>query len=324
MVKRGNNGCFIKWTCLQAIVMLALSSTAFADFKRDYGSGVKALNSGKSEKAVSDLEKAIADNGKAQDKVRIYGMRFEPYLPYYYLGEAKFQLGDCAGALAAWQESVKQGIVQQTQQFDSLQQNKASCGSEVLDIGAIAAQAKESVRALDRGISSYESLRTERLLASEWAANWQAPLARAKQRLADLQQRLAAAGAASNASAIEKINSEAKSSVVDLSNKLDQANSRLAALENQQQNADAEARNLARRELIQAIAAARSVNNDNLSDPRISKLRQELQTLASRSDGIATNSAPSAYQSLSRSINTKLREFRQLTQEYKTSNAQWR
>ena len=72
---------------------------------------------------------------------------------------------------------------------------------------------------------------------------------------------------------------------------------------------------MARRELIQAVAAARSINTNNLNDPRITKLSQDLQTLAGRGDGIASNSPANAYQTLSRSINNKLREFRQVTQE---------
>jgi hypothetical protein len=300
---------------LAASIGLLLSTPVLADFKRDYGNGVKALNSGKLEKAVSDLEKAIADNGTAQERVRIYGMRFEPYLPYYYLGEAKFQLGDCPGATAAWQESVNQGIVQQTSEFDLLQTNKASCGGDAVDVGAIAAQATETLRGLDAALANYAKLRTEQLLAAEWSTNWKPALDRAQQQSAQLKQDLSAAQSAGDASAMQKVDEDAQATAASLASTLEQANNRVAALRRQQENADAEARNLARRELIQALAAARSLGDTDLDEARVNKVRQDLLALAGRGDAISPTASPADYQNLSRSINTKLREYRQVAQE---------
>lgn len=53
------------------------------------------------------------------------------YLPHFYLGEALLNLGDCSGALAAWEESERQGIVQK--QRDEL---------KLLQVGYTACEAK--------------------------------------------------------------------------------------------------------------------------------------------------------------------------------------
>jgi hypothetical protein len=50
------------------------------------------------------------------------------YMPHFYLGEALLNLGDCSGALAAWEESERQGVIQkQRDELKLLQAGYAAC-----------------------------------------------------------------------------------------------------------------------------------------------------------------------------------------------------
>ena len=68
-------------------------------------------------KVVADnMRQAIAERGvESKEKVgrRIGGILGggNEYLPHYYLGEAQFNLGNCVGAVDAWAESDRQGVV---------------------------------------------------------------------------------------------------------------------------------------------------------------------------------------------------------------------
>jgi hypothetical protein len=116
------------------ILSMLCASQLPADYKRDYGSGVKAYNSGEFVLATTDLEKAITENPVAEEKVRIYGMRFEPYMPHYFLGAARHATGDCAGAVDAWAESVRQGVIVHQPQFAELTKGMSACGVSVESI----------------------------------------------------------------------------------------------------------------------------------------------------------------------------------------------
>src|SRR5204863_6103870 len=56
---------------------------------------------------VDGKESSKKVNRVGVGKIAIGG---DEYLPYYYLGDALFNLGDCTGALNAWEESDRQGV----------------------------------------------------------------------------------------------------------------------------------------------------------------------------------------------------------------------
>lgn len=70
------------------------------------------------------LKAAPLDDGK---QVRIYGTRYQSYLPHYYLGLALYHLRDCQGALQEWDHSIKDGAVQKTSEFETLQYLRDDC-----------------------------------------------------------------------------------------------------------------------------------------------------------------------------------------------------
>jgi hypothetical protein len=71
---------------------------------------------------VSQMRAAIASDPKESTRrvgaglVRAFGGGVE-YLPYYFLGEALFNLMDCVGAVEAWQISEQQGAVKVRREF---------------------------------------------------------------------------------------------------------------------------------------------------------------------------------------------------------------
>ena len=51
----------------------------------------------------------------------------EPYVPHYYLGLSLKNLDNCKEALQAFDLSEKDGAIQKTNLFKSLQQNRQEC-----------------------------------------------------------------------------------------------------------------------------------------------------------------------------------------------------
>lgn len=90
---------------------LMIASSAWADYKDSYSRGVKAVKSGDWAEVRERMQDAIADNPTAQTRVRLYGQRWEPYVPQYYLGLAAFNQGDCTTALAQFRSSANAGVI---------------------------------------------------------------------------------------------------------------------------------------------------------------------------------------------------------------------
>jgi hypothetical protein len=72
------------------------------------------------------MRQAAAEQAKEGEQIKLYGMRFEPYLPHYYLGLALFQTGDCAAALPEFAISQSQGALGSSES-KILAQDQAAC-----------------------------------------------------------------------------------------------------------------------------------------------------------------------------------------------------
>ena len=92
-------------------LLLVASGSARADYKRDYADGVEAAGDGKWGEVAAKMRSAIGEEGTPVAKMRIYGTRFEPYVPRYYLGLAAYRTGDCDSAMANWNDGPTKGIV---------------------------------------------------------------------------------------------------------------------------------------------------------------------------------------------------------------------
>jgi hypothetical protein len=112
-------------------LLLLPGSAARADYKETYKKALALLDRKPLDpKGWGDVEalmrQAIAEQPREGDEIKLYGMRFEPYLPHYYLGLARFELGDCASAVKEWEVSLQQGAIKGNERR-TLQQDQKTC-----------------------------------------------------------------------------------------------------------------------------------------------------------------------------------------------------
>jgi len=93
------------------LLALLLPVTAAADYKDTYAVGLNAVKDGKWSEVRTKMQDALAQNAEPVPRLRLYGQRFEPYIPQFYVGLAAYRLGDCSTALAQWKNSASQQIV---------------------------------------------------------------------------------------------------------------------------------------------------------------------------------------------------------------------
>jgi len=105
---------------------LCAATLAHADYKDNYALGLKAYNDGDYAKARELMQQAFAEHAEPAARVRLYGQRWEPYLPQYYLGMVAFKQGDCATALAQWNAPANKQVVAQVSEINSAQQRDAA------------------------------------------------------------------------------------------------------------------------------------------------------------------------------------------------------
>jgi hypothetical protein len=110
-----------------AALLLALSPSAWADYRESYRKGLEAMEKGKWPDTLRHMREAVAEQPFEGERIKVYGVRFEDYLPHFYVGLALFNARDCAGALKAWETSEGQGKVKKTQQYKTLVKEKQTC-----------------------------------------------------------------------------------------------------------------------------------------------------------------------------------------------------
>src|SRR5438445_526399 len=112
--------------------LLAVSLAAYADYKDSYGKGLEAYKAGRYADARQLLLAAIAEHPEPAARVRLYGTRFEPYLPQHYLGLISAAQGDCAGAQAAWAMAENAQTVAQVGDAANEEKSAAACACSPL------------------------------------------------------------------------------------------------------------------------------------------------------------------------------------------------
>ena len=113
-----------------AILLAALcaAAPAMADYKASYARGIKAAKDGDWATVRERMQESVAEEPTAKASARLYGMRFEPYVPQYYLGLAAFNQGDCATAVAQWRSAPNAAVIGELPELKAVQdRNAATC-----------------------------------------------------------------------------------------------------------------------------------------------------------------------------------------------------
>ena len=178
-----------------AVGVFTLSLPARADYKESYKRGMELVERGNWPGVAQKMREAAAERGQEGEPVKLYGMRFETYLPHYYLGLALLGSGDCAGALEAWRISEAQGAVKKTAQYKALVKDRATCEARIAQaapktpatpdpaLQAVAA-AENEVTTAEAASRSVAALAAEAELSPVWAK--EASLGGAQKQASDL------------------------------------------------------------------------------------------------------------------------------------------
>jgi hypothetical protein len=92
---------------------IVCASTLRADYKQSYHEGYQLARQGRDWEIVAlKMSEALKENDREGEQVVLTSANAQPYLPYFYLGLARFHLGDCRGARDNWvKSSVQKKVV---------------------------------------------------------------------------------------------------------------------------------------------------------------------------------------------------------------------
>lgn len=191
-----------------ALVTMMAWLAAFAapagaqDFLDSYKAGVDAVQSGDFTRAETLMRRAIA--GRSEESAHLIRyFHFRPYLPHFYLGLALAGRGDCAGALTAWKESERQGVIDGLPDERAvLQERRQGCQERLARETEVAERRREVQAAIDLADQTWSELQafsSDPDLAPAWdegELSLASRLEEAGRQIAQARQALAEAPAA--------------------------------------------------------------------------------------------------------------------------------
>ena len=157
------------WIRLLTLVTVALVLAAAPAFAQD--DAFKAAMQARERKppdwrqVEALMRKAIAadpnDSGRIVGR-NVFGMGGDPYLPNFFLGEALFQLGQCAEALGAWETSERTGVVaKRAELLKMLQSGYAQCEARgILPAAKLVAALQATEETIRTAAAAAEDART--------------------------------------------------------------------------------------------------------------------------------------------------------------------
>jgi tetratricopeptide (TPR) repeat protein len=161
----------MKRFALAAILLLALPSLAADKWWDSYKRGIDAVTAKDYRTAANALQAAIAEMPNEGTGVRTRNGTIT-YLPHFWLGIAKFNLGDVDGALREWKLSEEQGAIVRTEHYARLKEwmgraqvekqreaENASAGARKAADTAISKALADQVGAVSAGADRSESYR---------------------------------------------------------------------------------------------------------------------------------------------------------------------
>jgi tetratricopeptide (TPR) repeat protein len=102
------------------VLLLALDASAAEKFLENYNKGVEAVNARRYAEAIPLLSKAIAERPTEGTELKVSLTVVAAYTPHFWLGIAKFNVGDVDGALREWRISEEQGAIAKTPYYSRL------------------------------------------------------------------------------------------------------------------------------------------------------------------------------------------------------------
>ncbi|HEX8170421.1 MAG TPA: hypothetical protein VF824_07775 [Thermoanaerobaculia bacterium] len=138
------------------LLLLALPLFAATDAWWDaYQRGVAAVNAKDYRGAATALQKAIAANPQEGTNVRT-GNLLVTYVPHFWLGIAKLNLGDPDGALREWRTSEDQGTIAKTEYYARMKDwvARAQAEKERLAQNAASGARKAADTAISRALAT--------------------------------------------------------------------------------------------------------------------------------------------------------------------------
>jgi hypothetical protein len=136
------------------VLALALPLSAAEKWWDAYSKGVKAVNAKQYQAGADALQRAIAEMPEESNATRTRN-EIITYVPHFFLGIAKFNLGDVDGALREWKTSEDQAAIQNTDYYARLKEWVARANTEKQRIAqtAAAGSKKAADAALNRALT---------------------------------------------------------------------------------------------------------------------------------------------------------------------------
>lgn len=114
------------------LLLLAAALPAAADYKQDYARGQEAAADGNWAEVERFMQEAMAGSATPATRVRLYGQRFAPYVPQYYLGLAAYRTNDCAAAMRWFNDPQAASVIAQVADFKGVaDEARQKCRSAV-------------------------------------------------------------------------------------------------------------------------------------------------------------------------------------------------
>jgi hypothetical protein len=153
----------VRGAALIAMLLLALPLLAAEPWVDAYNRGVAAVNASNYKLAASELQKAIATTPGESTALRTRSAIIT-YVPHFWLGIAKYNLGDVDGALREWHTSDEQGAIGRTEYYGTMKNWIARAQAEKKHLAQGAASGAK--KAASDAISSAVLAQTDALSAS--------------------------------------------------------------------------------------------------------------------------------------------------------------
>lgn len=135
--------------------MLALPVAAAEKWWDAYKRGVAAVQSGNYQAGIDALQTALNETPNEAPSLRPKNETFA-YVPHYWLGVARFNLGDVEGAVREWRTSEEQGAVQKTPFYAQLRDwvGRANSQKSRASESAVAGVKRDASSAVGRAVSA--------------------------------------------------------------------------------------------------------------------------------------------------------------------------